>query len=193
MEEESDRTMAKECMLVVDDDPNMTMMLGKELSSETCEVDIASSIHEAQTMLLTGKYKTVLLDLKFPGDLEELSGLNYIKEIKSAHPKTGVIIITGNSSQQSAIDALNNGADGFILKPFRISEIEAMVEEVLQKSDEVNVREAITAAYFRVGRAYSIAQESLKKASLCAKQIVDEGNTNGVIIEAFIKEQNGSK
>lgn len=184
----------KECeqhkILIIDDDREFTGLLAKNFEKLECEVVVANSIAEARIILAQDGVTLVALDLKFPGDDKILSGLLYIKEVKTLYPKIGIIVLTGNSTQQAAIAALNSGADAFIVKPFSMQELNALIEDLLSKNNEKEFYDALERTYFRIGRAYKITLDALEDASKAAQEIIEHGKANGVIIDAYIKERN---
>jgi DNA-binding NtrC family response regulator len=177
-------------VLVVDDDVELTGLLKKNFMKLECEVEIANSIEEARCILRKNIISLIVLDLKFPGDGEILSGLFFISEIKELYPKIGIIVLTGNLTQEAAITALNAGADAFMIKPFSVKELNVLTEEMLSKTNEQDFHEALEKAYFRIGRAYTITLDALEQATIAAQEVIDTGKANGVIIDAFIKERN---
>jgi PAS domain S-box-containing protein/putative nucleotidyltransferase with HDIG domain len=68
-----------------------------------------------------------------------MSGLDLIRKIKELHPATECIMLTGNSSNESAIDAVNIGAYGYMTKPYDIEQLMQMINGAINKheSDEI--------------------------------------------------------
>jgi DNA-binding response OmpR family regulator len=61
----------------------------------------------------------MIVDLKMPG----MDGLSVIREAKRLRADLHVVIITGHSTEASAIDAVNLGVDGYLTKPFRVNQV----------------------------------------------------------------------
>jgi len=65
-----------------------------------------------------------------------MEGTRLLEKLKETEPKMVKIIITGYASLQNAIEAVNKGADGYVLKPFDAAELLAMIEKHLEKQRE---------------------------------------------------------
>ena len=77
--------------------------------------------------LRTVEYDLLITDLKMPG----MDGLSVIREARRLFPELPVIIITGYSTEASAIEAINLGVSGYITKPFRLPRILAAAQKAL--------------------------------------------------------------
>jgi len=73
----------------------------------------------------------LIADLRMP----EMDGLSLIREARRLHPRLPVIIITGYSSESSAIQAVNLGVVGYLVKPFRIPHVLSAVAKALGEQD----------------------------------------------------------
>jgi DNA-binding NtrC family response regulator len=73
-----------------------------------------------------------LIDVKLP----DMEGIKLLKRIKDTVPKMRKIIITGYPSIQNAIEAVNQGADAYIVKPFDMDKVLATIKEQLKKQKE---------------------------------------------------------
>src|SRR5262245_64480176 len=105
-------------ILVVDDEQLIRWSLASRLTDEGYQVVEAQTAHEAVTRAREG-VDLVLLDYKLPdGD-----GLDVLKEIKSTHPDTLVILLTAHSSVELAVASMKQGAYHYANKPFNLDEI----------------------------------------------------------------------
>ena len=75
----------------------------------------------------------ITLDVKLP----DQSGLEVLKQVKSQHPDVEVIIITGYGSLRSAMDATRSGAAAYLLKPFNVTELLAIINQTLEKKQRL--------------------------------------------------------
>ena len=73
-----------------------------------------------------------MIDVKLP----DMEGIKLLKRIKDTVPKMRKIIITGYPSIQNAIEAVNQGADAYIVKPFDMDKVLATIKEQLKKQKE---------------------------------------------------------
>jgi excisionase family DNA binding protein len=104
-------------ILVVDDEASIRDLLAKVLKDY--DVDVVPDGRSAIELLRLYPYNLLIVDLKMPG----MDGLSVIREGKGLRADLRVIIITGYSTEASAIDAVNLGVDGYLTKPFRVSQV----------------------------------------------------------------------
>ncbi len=120
--EVSDKPQAREGrsrVLVVDDESSIRALLAKTLALAEYDVDTAPDGRAALERLRLGHYGLLIADLKMPG----MDGLTLIREAKRLKSDIPVIIITGFSTEASAIEALNLGVAGYLTKPFRVPQV----------------------------------------------------------------------
>jgi excisionase family DNA binding protein len=114
-------------VLVVDDEASIRELLSKTLALAEYEVDTAPDGRAAVERLRLGHYDLLIADLKMPG----LDGLSLIREAKRLNAELPVIIITGFSSESSAIEAVNLRVAGYLTKPFRVPQVLAAAARAL--------------------------------------------------------------
>lgn len=114
-------------ILVVDDEASIRELLSKTLALAEYEVDTAPDGRAAIERLRLGHYDLLIADLKMPG----LDGLSLIREAKRLKTDMPVIIITGFSTESSAIEAVNLGVAGYLTKPFRVPQVLAAAAKAL--------------------------------------------------------------
>ena len=116
-------------ILVVDDEPSIRELLVKTLSLAEYDVDTATDGNNALSRLRDGGSgcDLAIVDLKMPG----MDGLMLIRQLKKEQPDLPVIIITGFSTEVSAIEALNLGVAGYLTKPFRVPQVLAAAAKAL--------------------------------------------------------------
>ena len=114
-------------VLVVDDESSIRELLQKTLALAEYEVDTAPDGRAALERLRLGNYDLLIADLKMPG----MDGLTLIREAKRLKTDLPVIIITGFSTESSAIEAVNLGVAGYLTKPFRVPQVLAAAARAL--------------------------------------------------------------
>lgn len=114
-------------VLVVDDESSIRELLAKTLALAEYDVDTAPDGRAALERLRLGNYDLLIADLKMPG----MDGLTLIREAKRLKADIPVIIITGFSTESSAIEAVNLGVAGYLTKPFRVPQVLAAAARAL--------------------------------------------------------------
>jgi DNA-binding NtrC family response regulator len=119
-------------ILVVDDDESIRKVLATILEEEGYAVDTAKNGREAIKKSKVKFYNLTLIDIR----LKDMEGTKLLTRVKDTMPKMRKIIITGYPSLQNAIEALNRGADAYILKPFDMDKVLGTIKDQLKKQEE---------------------------------------------------------
>lgn len=119
-------------ILIVDDDESIRKILSTILEEEGYVVDTAENGKEAVEKSTAKFYNLALIDVRLP----DIEGVTLLAKLKETVPRMRKIIITGFPSIQNAIEAVNNKADGYMLKPFEICKILGTIKEQLKKQQE---------------------------------------------------------
>jgi putative nucleotidyltransferase with HDIG domain len=119
-------------ILIVDDEIEITEILA-DLLSEDYECFKAGSAEDALARLREGEFQLVISDITMPG----MSGLEMIPHVKELSPETVVVMISGMQTVESAIGALRLGAFDYLMKPFDLRQVEAVVKRALEHHDLV--------------------------------------------------------
>jgi excisionase family DNA binding protein len=114
-------------VLVVDDEASIRDLLAKTLALAEYDVDVAPDGRSALERMRMYPYDLLIADLKMPG----MDGLTVIREAKRYKADPPVIIITGFSTESSAIEAVNLGVAGYLTKPFRVPQVLAAAARAL--------------------------------------------------------------
>src|ERR1017187_1500060 len=106
-------------ILVVDDDANLRKTLADILRVKGYEIAVAASGAEAIAAAEREVFSLALIDLMLP----DMSGLEVMARIKAISPLTEAIILTGNASMDTAIEATRQGAYSYLLKPYQMGDL----------------------------------------------------------------------
>jgi DNA-binding NtrC family response regulator len=104
----------KERILVVDDDKLVRDSLQSLIANAGYVVDSAKSGEEAESKSDLTYYNVALIDIRLP----DANGIELLERLKDYVPKTRKIILTGYPDLETAIEAVNKRADGYLIKPF---------------------------------------------------------------------------
>jgi len=116
--------------LVVDDDPGVRFFLEETLRRDGHVVETASSGEEALDLLRDAFFDVVMLDLKLGGRAD---GLRVLEAVRWRWPETVVVILTAHGSLETAMAAIQEGVDGYLLKPAEPDEVRQAVQEALER------------------------------------------------------------
>ena len=117
-------------VLLVDDEEEFVSALSERLMLRGIEVDSALNGEEALARLVEKEFEVVILDVMMPG----LGGLEVLRQIKSTHPNTQVILLTGHGSTREGIEGMRLGAFDYLIKPV---DIEEMLEKMKAAANTV--------------------------------------------------------
>ena len=120
--------MAK--LLVVDDENNLRLVVQKEMTRQGHEVETASDGEAAWDALEQQDFDVLLCDINMPR-LDGIALLRRLRERSQNPPE--VIMITGQATVESAIEAMKLGAYDYLTKPYRITELSALVTQSAEK------------------------------------------------------------
>lgn len=119
----------KKTILIVDDEPEMTEELKEILEDEGYKVAVAFDGVQAIKYFEKCGCKLVLLDIKMP----KMNGVETYREMKRMNPAVPVIIVTGSFAKKNAEQALREGANDVVYKPF---EVEGLLSKIKNLLDE---------------------------------------------------------
>jgi DNA-binding NtrC family response regulator len=124
--------MEKPRILIVDDDEGVRGVLTEILEGEGYFVDSVGAGVEAVRKTEEKFYNLALIDIRLP----DMEGVELLTKIKETKPKMRKVIITGYPTLQNAVEALNKGADAYIMKPLNMDKMLATIKEQLEKQRE---------------------------------------------------------
>jgi DNA-binding NtrC family response regulator len=116
-------------ILVIDDDENLLKSIKKILSLENYSVDILMNALQSDNWLKSHQYHCLLLDVKMPA----INGMDILKNVVQTYPHLPVIMISGQSSIETAVQAIKEGAYDFIEKPINPERLVVTVKNALQR------------------------------------------------------------
>lgn len=117
-------------ILIVDDDPMILDLLKYVIELERFKTLLAASAEEALDILSKNSVDAIISDIILPGQ----SGLDLLYHIKSAPNPIPVILITGKSDRVTSAQALKAGADGYIKKPFKNTDIVQTLRRLVKQT-----------------------------------------------------------
>jgi len=116
-------------VMVVDDDQDLAEMLGIVLNGVGIEVDLVSRGDEAIDVFRNNPPDLVLLDIMLPG----LDGIEVCKQIRKQSVRVPIVMLTAKSDTNDIVKGLEAGADDYMVKPFKPSELVARIRTRLRR------------------------------------------------------------
>ena len=122
-------------ILIVEDDPAMSVALRDGFEFEKYTVEMAADGEEGLRLATHGDHDLIILDVMLP----KKSGLDVCKELRKNGSHTPVIMLTARGQEIDKIVGLKLGADDYVTKPFSFMELLARVEAVLRRTSRTSV------------------------------------------------------
>jgi putative two-component system response regulator len=116
-------------ILIVDDEASVQRMLMRIVERVGRPCMVSSNAEQARRMMKEGSFDLVLCDIRLPGE----SGIDFVSHIILTYPETAVIMVTGVEDPKMVEKALELGVYGYIVKPFKVSEIIINVSSALRR------------------------------------------------------------
>lgn len=117
-------------VLVVDDDPALRRSLERVLHLADYDVVLADGGRAALEALMTGRYSLIVLDVAMPPP----DGLEVLAWLRGSGDRTPVLMLTARAAVPDRVDALEAGADDYLVKPFAVEELLARVRALLRRA-----------------------------------------------------------
>lgn len=125
---ETERAAAR--VLLVEDNRDLLENLAEILAMEGYAVETAQSVREATAALARGPFDVALVDL----NLSDGQGIDVVADIRRRAPETACVILTGNASLETAVDAVNRGAYAYLFKGGRIEDVLLTIARAAEKA-----------------------------------------------------------
>jgi DNA-binding NtrC family response regulator len=119
-------------ILIIDDDENIRKVLTTILEDEGYYVESVDTAKKAIERTKRKFYNLALIDIRLP----DMEGIELLTKMKNTTPKIRKIIITGYPTLQNAVEAVNRGADAYIMKPFDMEKVLEEIKDQLKKQHE---------------------------------------------------------
>src|SRR5947199_2126750 len=118
-------------LLIAEDEKNFSLILQKELSRRNYDVSIANDGQSAFESCQKVDYDVVVMDMMMPS----MNGLQALKTLKQSQPSPEIIMLTGNATVETAIEAMKAGAYDYLTKPCKIEELDVLIRKAFERRD----------------------------------------------------------
>lgn len=134
-------------ILVADDDKKLCENISKILNVDYYSVDVAFDGAEAKDLVDYYDYDLLVLDWMMPGAL----GMEVCKYARSRGFDGGILMLTAKDATENIIEGLDNGADDYMVKPFKMEELRARVRALLRRKNKI-VEDEITVGAIKLNK-----------------------------------------
>ena len=121
---------AKTRILVVDDEPNITDLVGTALRYEGFDVEVAATGRSALAKGQTFRPELIVLDVMLP----DLDGFDVVRRLRNERVPVSVVFLTARDGTEDKVNGLTLGGDDYVTKPFSIEELVARIRAVLRRT-----------------------------------------------------------
>ncbi len=119
-------------VLIIDDDNDVADALGTILEREGYQIKIVNSGLDAIDASKKNNYNIALIDIVLP----DMNGIVLLKKLNEGVPRIRKIIVTGHATLDNAVNALNLGADAYLMKPVNPKVLLRAIKQQLRKQDQ---------------------------------------------------------
>jgi DNA-binding NtrC family response regulator len=172
-----DETPAPRRILIAEDDDHQRSRLLQVLQSGNCQVDAVCNGAEALHSLDQRLYSVVLTDLRMP----KLDGMELLRQIQQRSLPVSVIMMTGDSTIQEAVEALHLGAYDFLVKPIDVDNLHRVLQRALR---ERSLEDEVRSLRAQLRERYSFQNILSKNADMYTvfELIVNVADSNSTVL-----------
>ncbi|MCC7490345.1 MAG: response regulator [Gammaproteobacteria bacterium] len=162
--------MKRATLLLVDDEPNVTLALKRALRQEPYEILTADGAEKALQLLAANPVDVVVSDERMPG----MPGSVFLAKVREAYPETVRIILSGQASLEDAIRAINEGGIyRFCLKPVNAADLAVTIRQAIQHKQLVEQSRRLLREYQK--RTAQLDEYQRKHPGLFQLEMDDDG------------------
>ena len=143
-------------LLIVDDDAEFRSTVSRRFGRRGFRVQEAADGAEALGVAAERDFHVAIVDLMMPG----MSGIEVLAKLKQTQPECEVILLTGQGTVESAVEAMKRGAYDFLTKPFPLAELEVLIQKAFERHQLQKENNQLIAALERAEPKFEIIGES---------------------------------
>lgn len=121
-------------LLVVEDEPNLLSIIRKGLSENNNEVSVAMDGRTALEMIQNHTFDVIILDIMLP----DINGIEICRRLRASKNFVPILLLTALGTTENVVTGLNAGADDYMAKPFKFSELQARISALARRSSQDN-------------------------------------------------------
>jgi two-component system OmpR family response regulator len=125
-------------LLLVEDDPNLGVLLQEYLEAKGFDVKLATDGNMGFKLFAQHQFDFVILDVMLP----EKDGFTVAQEIRTLNQKVPILFLTAKSMKEDTLKGFKSGADDYVSKPFSMEELLVRIQAILRRSDSAWLEDA---------------------------------------------------
>jgi DNA-binding response OmpR family regulator len=154
-------------LLIVEDEPNLLSVIRKGLSEKNHNVSAALDGTTALEMIASTTFDVIVLDVMLP----DINGIEICRRLRAAGNFVPVLMLTALNSSENIVTGLNSGADDYMAKPFRFTELEARINALARRAGQEHKQpEIIIIEDLEIDKRAKTVKRGDKLISLTAKE-----------------------
>lgn len=119
-------------LLIVEDDPNLLSIIRKGLSEKNHDVSAAMDGTTAMDMLQDNDFDVIVMDIMLP----DTNGIELCRRLRTTNNYTPILLLTALGTTENVVAGLNAGADDYMAKPFKFTELEARINALARRAGQ---------------------------------------------------------
>ncbi|MDY6973351.1 MAG: sigma-54 dependent transcriptional regulator [Thermodesulfobacteriota bacterium] len=165
-------------VLVVDDEPVVRNGISRALNNRGMETKLAANGQEALEFLEHEPFDLVLLDIRMP----DMDGITVLKLIRAKHPETDVIMITGYPTIDSAVHCIKLGAIDYLVKPFRLDDLDATLKKMRPRHAASTRKSAISSKGLKIDSDENLIVGHSRSMKAVFEKILKVAHTDSTVL-----------
>jgi len=154
-------------LLLVEDEPQLLNIIRKGFSEKNHDVSVAMDGTTALEMIQNHDFDVIVLDIMLP----DINGIEICRRLRAARNFVPVLLLTALGSTENVVTGLNAGADDYMVKPFKFSELDARINALARRAgQEQKVQDIITIDDLEIDRKTKTVRRNGDSIILTAKE-----------------------
>lgn len=155
-------------ILLIEDEPNVISFVRRGLMEANHEVSVAMDGITGLQMIETSAPDLVLLDVMLPG----INGIELCRKVRSKKLNAPIIMLTALGTSENVVAGLEAGADDYVVKPFKFSELMARISAVMRRASRTGVEDAtvISVADLQIDTRGKLVSRNDERVTLTATE-----------------------
>lgn len=130
-------------LLLIEDEPAVVSVITRGLSEAGYEVSVAPDGSSGLQMALNNpSFRLIILDVMLPG----INGIEVCRSLRGAKLEVPILMLTALGTTENIVMGLDSGADDYLIKPFKLQELEARIRSLLRRKSNIDIPVPVTSA-----------------------------------------------